>query len=226
MGTFQYNKNAKMHLVSDKVGLIIRRANSPNELTDYYRYAAASGMSEMEAAQLEDEFLRAFKDAGYDYPLMSRTHALMVQRGLYGFHSDAPTPVAGVDRRPVPTEPFSFYRRHYRIADIRSAARRALDHVRERALVSLQDADEVLHDLTLTVLPRASWVMMGRSMRDWAVDVTEADVELLSGLEQLPSLRELGRERGGLAQFLRLLHLEQVGALRLVPVPAAAATSL
>jgi hypothetical protein len=226
MGTFQYNKNAKMHLVSDKVGLVIRRANDRNELTDYYRYAAASGMSEAEAALLEDDFLRAFKDAGYDYPLMSRTHALMVRRGLYGFPPDPPLAPSGVDRRPVPTEEFTIYHRQYRIADVRAAARRALDHVRDKALVSLQDADKSLNALPMSVLPRPSWVMMGRSMRDWAVDVTEADVEVLRGLDQLSSLRALGREPSGLAQVLRLLHLERLGALRLVPVETLADTAV
>lgn len=223
MGTFQYNKNAKMHLVKDKVGLTIRRANEPNELTDYYRYSAASGMAEMEASLLEDEFLRTLKDAGYDYPLMSRTHALMVRRGLYGFEAVAPAVPGDLDRRPVPIEPFTIYRRQYRIADVRTAARKALDYVRERALVSLEDADESLAALSLTVAPRPTWVAMGKSMRDWAVDVTEADVELLRALDRLSSVRALGRQPTGLAQVLRLLHLEELGALRLVPVESPSA---
>jgi anaerobic magnesium-protoporphyrin IX monomethyl ester cyclase len=221
MGTFQYNKNAKMHLVADKIGLKVRRPNARHELTDYYRYTAASGMTEMEASLLEDEFLRTFRNEGYDYPLMSRTHALMVKRGLYGFRNGHGAGLAaGADARPVPGEPFTIVRRHYRVADVRAAAKAAVDHLRERALGHLEEADEALPRLTLTVQPRPTWVVAGRSMRDWAIDVTEADVELLERLDRLVSVRTLGGERGGLAKVWRLFHLEQLGAVRFVPVDA------
>ncbi len=217
MGTFQYNKNAKMHLVADKVGLQIRRQNPNNELTDYYRYSASSGMTELEASLLEDDFLRNLHIEGYDYPLMSRTHALMVKRGLYGFQTGNHDKPQG-DARPVAAEPFSVVKRSYRIADVREAARSVRDHIRREALEKLADPEEGLRNCTLTVLPRDSYVLMGRTMKDWAVDVSEADAVHIRSVMEIPSVRALSKEPQGLETLARICLFEKLGAVRLVPV--------
>jgi hypothetical protein len=145
----------------------------------------------------------------------------MVNRGLYGFrngHGEARN--ASADARPVAGEPFTIAHRNYRVGDVRGGARAALDHIRERALVHLEEADDALSTLTDTVSPHPTWVVSGRTLRDWAADVTSDDVALLERLERLSSLRSLAREDGGLTDIWRLLHFEQIGAIRFVPTGA------
>jgi anaerobic magnesium-protoporphyrin IX monomethyl ester cyclase len=217
MGTFQLNKNAKMHLIANTIGLEFREELPPHELSDFHRYRIGSGMSELEASKLEQVFLRRLHEEGYDYPLMSRTHALLVDRGKYGFMNTVRARTESVKPRPVAARDVHIFRSRYRVEAIRQAVRDIREHLRREALENLQETTEALASCPITVSPSPAVILAGRTLQDWAVDVTEADVEHLELFSNLSSVRDLAHQTDGAAKLARLLRLERLGVLQLQP---------
>lgn len=216
MGTFQLNKNAKMHLIAEAIGLTYREELPPDELSDFHRYRMRTGMSELEASRLEQAFLQRLHDEGYDYPLMSRTHALLVARGRYGFGRKARLERRrSSDLRPSAVQKFNIFRQRYRIEDIRMAARRVREQLRYEALENLRETTDALATCSVTVAPRHGVVLAGCSMQDWAVDVTEDDLRDLTPILGLSSVRDLAKQDDGMVKLLRVLRLERLGVLEL-----------
>jgi hypothetical protein len=224
LGTFQFNKNARMMDIAQLAGLEFRQALPQFELTDFHRYHVASGMQELEASKLEEVFLRRLQSEGYDYPLLSRTHALIVDRGLFGFSGRQDAGRSKDCNRPLPAREFEAVRRRYRVRDIRSAAAQIREHLRREALQNLREADEALGDCNVNVQPRDSVVLTGRDMTDWAVDVSEADLVLIGSISDPDSLNRLSSDPRRLECLLRLLRLERLGVLRWQPEEAAEAS--
>jgi hypothetical protein len=220
LGTFQLNRNARMCDVAAAVGLELRQTPPECELTDFHRYRVASGMSEIQASRLEEVFLRRLQSEGYDYPLLSRTHALLIDRGLFGFTASAASQT-GTRTRPALAREFEVQQRRYRVGDIRAAVARVREHLRREALENLREAEEAIRDCQVQVRAHPAVVLASSDIGDWAVDVSQTDLDSIPSILDAGSLSRLSSEPGGLERLLRAMRLERLGVLRWLPEEAA-----